>query len=176
MSHFGLCLVGGETAEMPGFYKPSEYDIAGFCVGAVDKKNIIDGSTVKPGDALIGLASSGVHSNGFSLIRRVFNIDELGSKALSVRYDELSCTLGEELIKPTRIYVSAVMNLLSSVNIKAISHITGGGFYENIPRMLPEGIRARIDILSFLAYLSLRSFRKRRISAPAICSTPLIWG
>ncbi|MGI6040208.1 MAG: phosphoribosylformylglycinamidine cyclo-ligase [Clostridiales bacterium] len=145
----GCALIGGETAEMPGFYKPGEYDIAGFCVGIVDKKNIIDGSSVKPGDAIIGLASSGVHSNGFSLIRRIFDIGDKGSKALSVRYDELSCTLGEELLKPTRIYVSAVMNLSSSVRIKAISHITGGGFYENIPRMLPDGIRARIDIHSF---------------------------
>ncbi|NLM61835.1 MAG: phosphoribosylformylglycinamidine cyclo-ligase, partial [Clostridiales bacterium] len=132
----GCALIGGETAEMPGFYKEGEYDIAGFCVGVVDKRKIIDGSDIKAGDAIIGLASSGVHSNGFSLIRKILNVNR---NTLSVRYDELSCTLGEELLKPTRIYVSAVLKLSRSVRIKGLSHITGGGFYENIPRMLPEG-------------------------------------
>ena len=157
----GCALVGGETAEMPGFYKPGEYDIAGFCVGAVDKQNIIDGSSVKSGDAIIALASSGVHSNGFSLIRRIFDINGSGRNALSVRCDELSCTLGEELIRPTRIYASAVINLSSSVRIKAISHITGGGFYENIPRMLPKGIRARIDVHSFPSQPIFEIIQKR---------------
>jgi len=142
----GCALIGGETAEMPGFYKEGEYDIAGFCVGVVDKRKIIDGSDIKAGDAIIGLASSGVHSNGFSLIRKILNVNR---NTLSVRYDELSCTLGEELLKPTRIYVSAVLKLSRSVRIKGLSHITGGGFYENIPRMLPEGIRASIDTHSF---------------------------
>jgi phosphoribosylformylglycinamidine cyclo-ligase len=142
----GCALVGGETAEMPGFYPDGEYDIAGFCVGVVDKRKIIDCHSVKEGDAIIGLASSGVHSNGFSLVRKALGVSE---KTLSVRYDELSSTLGEELIKPTRIYVPALQHLAKKVKIKAVSHITGGGFYENIPRMLPEGIRAKIDTHSF---------------------------
>ena len=142
----GCALIGGETAEMPGFYAEDEYDLAGFCVGVVDKSRIIDGSSVRAGDVLIGLSSSGVHSNGFSLIRKVLGIDE---KKLNVRYDDLSCTLGEELIKPTKIYVPALRHLSKKVRIKAVSHITGGGFYENIPRMLPDGVRAKIDTHSF---------------------------
>ena len=135
----GCALIGGETAEMPGFYPVDEYDLAGFSVGVVDKDKILDPSTQKAGDVMIAIKSSGVHSNGFSLVRKVFSVDE---KTLSVHYDELGKTLGETLLTPTKIYVKAVMSLLDSVKVKAISHITGGGFYENIPRMLPEGIRA----------------------------------
>jgi phosphoribosylformylglycinamidine cyclo-ligase len=131
---------------MPGFYPEGEYDLAGFSVGIVDKKRIIDGSTVKDGDAVIGLASSGVHSNGFSLVRKVLGVSK---ETLAVHYDELGCTLGEELIKPTKIYVKALQHLEKSVKIKAVSHITGGGFYENIPRMLPAGIRIKIDSQAF---------------------------
>lgn len=135
----GCALIGGETAEMPGFYPVDEYDLAGFSVGVVDKDKILDPSTQKVGDVMIAIKSSGVHSNGFSLVRKVFSVDE---KTLSVHYDELGKTLGETLLTPTKIYVKAVMSLLDSVKVKAISHITGGGFYENIPRMLKEGTRA----------------------------------
>ena len=135
----GCALIGGETAEMPGFYPVDEYDLAGFSVGVVDKDKILDPSTQKAGDVMIAIKSSGVHSNGFSLVRKVFSVDE---KTLSVHYDELGKTLGETLLTPTKIYVKAVMSLLDSVKVKAISHITGGGFYENIPRMLPDGVKA----------------------------------
>jgi phosphoribosylformylglycinamidine cyclo-ligase len=137
----GCALVGGETAEMPGFYPVSEYDLAGFCVGVVDKTKIIDRTKVKDGDALIGLASSGVHSNGFSLVRRIFSVT---SEKLSTYVDELGCTLGEALIAPTRIYVKPVLKLIDEIGVNGIAHITGGGFYENIPRMLPEGLKAVI--------------------------------
>ena len=139
-------LVGGETAEMPGFYPVDEYDLAGFSVGVVDKDNIIDGKTVAEGDVLIGVASSGIHSNGYSLVRKVF---EEAKKNLSVYYDELGMTLGEALIIPTKIYVKTVLAVLSQYKVKAISHITGGGFYENIPRMLPSGTQAVIQKDSF---------------------------
>lgn len=142
----GCALIGGETAEMPGFYPVGEYDIAGFSVGLVDKRKVIDGSQIQEGDAIIGLPSSGVHSNGFSLVRKVLLSDPA---AIKTRYDDLSAPLGEELLKPTTIYVNAVKTLQKSVKIKGISHITGGGFYENIPRMLPEGLRARIDRNAF---------------------------
>ena len=142
----GCALIGGETAEMPGFYAEGEYDLAGFSVGVVDKKDIIDGNSVKEGDALIGIASSGVHSNGFSLIRKILNIDE---SVLAKKDSRLTCTIGEELIKPTRIYVKTLQYLSSKVKVKSVGHITGGGFYENIPRMLPEGIEARIIKSSF---------------------------
>ncbi len=142
----GCALIGGETAEMPGFYDKNEYDIAGFSVGIVDKKKIIDGSTVQDGDALIGISSSGVHSNGFSLVRKVFGVNE---KSLRKKVKELETTLGDELLKPTRIYVSSALRLIEKVNVKAICHITGGGFIENVPRMLPEGIEAVIDPHSF---------------------------
>ena len=135
----GACLIGGETAEMPGFYDEDEYDLAGFAAGICDRKDMIDTAAVTEGDVLIGLSSTGVHSNGFSLVRKVFPMEK---KALSKRYDELGCSLGEALLEPTRIYVKAVMELKKSVNIHGISHITGGGFYENIPRMLPDGKRA----------------------------------
>lgn len=133
-------LVGGETAEHPGLMPEDEYDLAGFAVGVVDKKDIIDGSTIKEDDVLIGIASSGVHSNGFSLVRKVF---EMSEQSLNTYYDELGKTLGEALIEPTRIYVKALKNVKNAgVKVKGCSHITGGGFYENIPRMLPEGITA----------------------------------
>ena len=141
----GCALVGGETAEMPGFYAEDEYDLAGFSVGIVDRAEIFDNASVKAGDALIALPSSGVHSNGFSLIRKIFGIsDEDNGANLGLRYDGLVNTLGEELLKPTRIYVSSIMALKDQVRIKAVTHITGGGFYENIPRGLPEGLAARI--------------------------------
>ncbi len=141
----GCALVGGETAEMPGFYHQDEYDIAGFAVGVVDKEKIISGKDIVPGDALIGIASSGVHSNGFSLVRKLFYLnDERAAPRLDEYSELLSCRVGEELIKPTKIYVDIIQKLISQFHIKAISHITGGGFYENIPRMLPVGTYARI--------------------------------
>ncbi|MDD3339535.1 MAG: phosphoribosylformylglycinamidine cyclo-ligase [Lachnospiraceae bacterium] len=133
-------LIGGETAEMPGFYPVDEYDLAGFAVGVVDEKDLITGKDLKDGDVLIGMASSGVHSNGFSLVRQVFDMTK---EALSKEYDELGCTLGEALLAPTKIYVKALRSVKEAgVRVRACSHITGGGFYENIPRMLPDGMRA----------------------------------
>ncbi len=135
-------LVGGETAEHPGLMPEDDYDLAGFAVGVVDKKDIIDGSTIKAGDTLIGIASTGVHSNGFSLVRKVF---EMTKESLDTYYDELGKTLGEALIEPTRIYVKALKNVKNAgVRIKGCSHITGGGFFENVPRMLPKNVRAVI--------------------------------
>ncbi len=140
-------LVGGETAEHPGLMPEDDYDLAGFAVGVVDKKDIIDGSTIKAGDTLIGIASSGVHSNGFSLVRKVF---EMTKESLDTYYDELGKTLGEALIEPTRIYVKALKNVKNAgVRIKGCSHITGGGFFENVPRMLPENVRAIIKKESY---------------------------
>ena len=135
-------LIGGETAEHPGLMPEDEYDLAGFAVGVVDKDKILQPDTQKAGDVMIGIRSSGVHSNGFSLVRKVFDINE---KTIAVHYDELGMTLGESLLTPTRIYVKAIMNLLQNVNVKSISHITGGGFYENMPRSLPKGLSARIQ-------------------------------
>lgn len=133
-------LIGGETAEMPGFYPEDEYDLAGFAVGIVDKKDLITGKELKGGETLIGIASSGVHSNGFSLVRKIFEMTE---ESLNTYYDSLGTTLGEALLAPTKIYVKALKSLKNGgVKVKACSHITGGGFYENIPRMLPEGVRA----------------------------------
>ncbi|MGF6991512.1 phosphoribosylformylglycinamidine cyclo-ligase [Lachnospiraceae bacterium PM6-15] len=133
-------LIGGETAEMPGFYPEDEYDLAGFAVGIVDEKDLITGKDLKAGDVLIGIPSSGVHSNGFSLVRKVF---EMNKEALAKEYAELGTTLGEALITPTKIYVKALRSVKEAgVRIKACSHITGGGFYENIPRMLTDGVRA----------------------------------
>ena len=135
-------LIGGETAEMPGFYPEDEYDLAGFAVGVVDEKDLITGKDLKEGDVLIGMASSGVHSNGFSLVRKVF---EMTKESLDTYYDELGSTLGEALIAPTKIYVKALRSIKESgVRVRACSHITGGGFYENVPRMLREGTRAVI--------------------------------
>ncbi len=140
-------LIGGETAEMPGFYPEDEYDLAGFSVGIVDEKDLITGATIKAGDSLIGIASSGVHSNGFSLVRKVFSMD----RANLARYmDSLGMSLGEALLTPTKIYVKALKNVKNAgVMIKGCSHITGGGFYENIPRMLPEGVCAVIEKNSY---------------------------
>lgn len=136
----GAALIGGETAEMPGFYPVDEYDLAGFCVGVADKCNLIDGKDLKAGDVLIGIASSGVHSNGFSLVRKVFDMTK---EALDIYYDELGKTLGEALLAPTKIYVKALKAVRDkNIKIKACSHITGGGFYENIPRMLIEDTKA----------------------------------
>ena len=139
----GCALIGGETAEMPGFYPEDEYDLAGFSVGIVDKDNILDGHDIIPGDVLIGLGSNGIHSNGYSLVRKVLDIENVDLKAV---VPELSCSLGDELLKPTRIYVRSVKALLNSgLKVKGISHITGGGLYENVPRMLPDGICAEIQ-------------------------------
>lgn len=139
----GCALVGGETAEHPGLMPEEEYDLAGFAVGIVDKKDIITGQELKDGDVLIGMASTGVHSNGFSLVRKIFDMTK---ESLDTYYDELGCTLGEALIAPTRIYVKALKAVKDAgVRVKACSHITGGGFYENIPRMLPEGKRAVVE-------------------------------
>ncbi len=136
----GAALIGGETAEMPGFYPEDEYDLAGFAVGVVDEKDLITGEKIKAGDVLVGIASSGVHSNGFSLVRKVF---DMTAESLNTYYDELGKTLGEALIAPTKIYVKALKAVKEAgVTIKGCSHITGGGFYENIPRMLPEGAHA----------------------------------
>lgn len=135
-------LIGGETAEMPGFYPEEEYDLAGFAVGIVDEKDLITGKDLKAGDVLIGIASSGVHSNGFSLVRKVFDMTR---EALETYHDSLGCTLGEALLAPTKIYVKALRSIREAgVTVKACSHITGGGFYENIPRMLKDGTRAVI--------------------------------
>ncbi len=139
----GAALVGGETAEMPGFYPEDEYDLAGFTVGAVDKSKILDNSTMIPGDVMIALPSSGVHSNGFSLVRKIFDLENQ-PEVLEKRYPSLGCTLGEALLAPTRIYVKPVLALMEEVTVKGVSHITGGGFYENIPRSLKAGCCARI--------------------------------
>ena len=143
----GAALIGGETAEMPGFYPVDEYDLAGFCVGVADKCDLIDGKDLKAGDALIGIASSGVHSNGFSLVRKVFDMTK---EALDTYYDELGKTLGEALLEPTKIYVKALKAVRDkNIKIKACSHITGGGFYENIPRMLIEDTKAVVRKYSY---------------------------
>ena len=143
----GCALIGGETAEHPGLMPEDEYDLAGFTVGVVDKKDIITGEDVKAGDVLIGMASSGVHSNGFSLVRKIFRMDK---ETLNTYIDELGTTLGEALLAPTRIYVGALKSIKNAgVRVKACSHITGGGFYENIPRMLPEGKHAVVEKNSY---------------------------
>ena len=135
-------LIGGETAEMPGFYPEDEYDLAGFAVGVVDEKDLITGENIRPGDVLVGLASSGVQSNGFSLVRKIF---DMTAESLNTYYEELGRTLGEALIEPTKIYVKALRSVRETgITIKGCSHITGGGFYENIPRMLPEGVNAHV--------------------------------
>ena len=139
----GAALIGGETAEHPGLMPEEEYDLAGFAVGVVDEKDLIDGKNIKSGDVILGIASSGVHSNGFSLIRKIF---VMTTESLNTYYDELGKTLGEALIEPTKIYVKALKNVKEAgVVIKGCSHITGGGFYENIPRMLPDGVTAVIE-------------------------------
>ena len=137
----GCALIGGETAEHPGLMPVDEYDVAGFCVGIADKPKMIDGSKLKAGDVLVGLRSSGVHSNGFSLVRKIFDINE---ETINKTYPELDKPLGEALLTPTKIYVKPLLALMEQVEVKAVSHITGGGFYENIPRMLKEGMTAEI--------------------------------
>ena len=139
----GAALIGGETAEMPGFYPVDEYDLAGFSVGIVDKDKILDNSSINEGDIIIALPSSGVHSNGFSLVRKVFDIENTDIKAPVTELDGKS--LGETLLTPTKIYVKPMLALFEKINVKAVSHITGGGFYENIPRSLPKGFSAKID-------------------------------
>lgn len=138
----GCSLIGGETAEMPGFYPVDEYDLAGFTVGIMDKTKAIDGSKIKSGDVLIGIASSGIHSNGYSLVRKIFNPTASG---LNEYIEKLGCTLGEALLTPTKIYVKPVLDLIGKVEVKGLSHITGGGFIENIPRMMPEGTKVNIE-------------------------------
>jgi len=139
----GAALIGGETAEMPGFYPVDEYDLAGFAVGVVDKKKILDNKTMQVGDVVIAIPSTGVHSNGFSLVRKVFDIENADLKSPVAELGGKS--LGETLLTPTKIYVKPIMALIESVKVRAISHITGGGFYENIPRSIPEGLGAKID-------------------------------
>ena len=139
----GVSLIGGETAEMPGFYPVDEYDMAGFSVGMVDKEKMIDGTTIKPGDALIGVASSGVHSNGYSLVRKTLGINE---KSVRRYIDEFGKSLGEELLTPTKIYVKTLKPLFKAGVVKGVAHITGGGFIENIPRMIPDGLAAEIEL------------------------------
>lgn len=139
----GCALTGGETAEMPGFYSEDEYDVAGFCVGVVDKQKIINGSKIEEGDYIIGLPSSGIHSNGYSLVRKI--VFEKKNMEIDEFIPELNSTIGEELLKPTRIYTNPVYDIVEKFNIKGLSHITGGGFYENIPRMMPEGLTAHIN-------------------------------
>jgi phosphoribosylaminoimidazole synthetase len=158
----GCALVGGETAEMPGFYPSDEYDLAGFSVGMVDKNRIIDGSQVQEGDAIIGLQSSGIHSNGFSLVRKIFNISD---KNIGMYLDDLGRTIGEELLTPTKIYVKPVLALMEKVSVKAVSHITGGGFFENIPRMLKPGTTAKIELAS-LPKLPIFTLMQRQGNIP----------
>ena len=143
----GCALIGGETAEMPGFYPDGEYDLAGFAVGIVDKKKVINGKSIQEGDVLIGLKSTGVHSNGYSLVRKLFGDD---NKAELEKFDErLGATTAEVLLKPTRIYVKSILSLIEKVEVKGIAHITGGGFIENVPRILPEGLAAEIEKNSY---------------------------
>lgn len=152
-------LVGGETAEMPGFYPEDEYDLAGFAVGVVDAKDMIDGHEIKAGDTLIGVASSGVHSNGFSLVRKIFDMTK---ESLDTYYDELGTTLGEALLAPTKIYVKMMKSVKNAgVRVKGCSHITGGGFYENIPRMLPDGVRAVVRKDSYEVPALFRLMQKK---------------
>ncbi len=138
----GCALIGGETAEMPGFYPIDEYDLAGFCVGMADGDNLIDGSAIKEGDVLIGVASSGLHSNGFSLVRHVTRVNE---DNIRMYLSDLGKTLGEELITPTKIYVKSALEVIKQCDVHGIAHITGGGFYENIPRIIPQGLCAKVE-------------------------------
>lgn len=155
----GCALIGGETAEMPDFYPDGEYDLAGFAVGIVDKKKVINGKNIQAGDVLLGLRSTGVHSNGYSLVRKLFGDSD---KAALEGYDEeLGATPAEVLLKPTRIYVKSILHLLESVPVKGIAHITGGGFIENIPRILPEGVAAEIDTRSYELPKVFRVMQKR---------------
>lgn len=153
-------LIGGETAEMPGLYKENDYDLAGFCVGIVDKEKIITGEKIKKGDHIFGLKSSGIHSNGYSLVRKI--VLEKEKLSLDEKIEGLDTSLGEELLKPTKIYVKEILALLEKIEINGLSHITGGGFYENIPRMIPDGLCAKIDV--------------RNITLPKIFSLLEKWG
>lgn len=140
----GAALIGGETAEMPGFYPENEYDLAGFCVGVVDKDKVIDNNKMRDGDVVIALPSSGVHSNGFSLVRRVFDVE---NRDISQGLEELGGqSIAQTLLTPTKIYVKPILSLIDKIDVKAVSHITGGGFYENIPRSIPDGLGAKIDV------------------------------
>ena len=155
----GAALIGGETAEMPGFYPIDEYDLAGFAVGVADKKDLITGEDIREGDALVGIASSGVHSNGFSLVRKVFDVNK---ENLAEYIPELGETLGDALLRPTKIYVRALKSVRDAgVRVKGCSHVTGGGFYENIPRMLPDGIRAKVHKDSYEVPAVFRLLQKR---------------
>lgn len=155
----GAALIGGETAEHPGLMPEDEYDLAGFAVGVADEKDLITGENIKAGDVLIGIASSGVHSNGFSLVRKVF---DMTAESLNTYYDELGATLGETLLTPTKIYVKAMKSVKDAgVTVKGCSHITGGGFYENIPRMLPDGIRAVVEKDSYEVPAIFRLLQKK---------------
>ena len=140
----GAALIGGETAEMPGFYPVDEYDLAGYCTGIVDEKKIVDKSSMRPGDAVIALPSSGVHSNGFSLVRKVFDVENTDLR--SPRAELGGASLGETLLTPTKIYVKPVLAVMDQIKVKGVSHITGGGFFENIPRCIPDGLCARIRL------------------------------
>lgn len=142
----GCALIGGETAEMPGFYPEDEYDLAGFCVGLVDKEKLLNVEEMQAGDVLIGIASSGVHSNGFSLVRKIFDINK---ENINEHFDELGMTLGECLLTPTKIYVKSALAAIKAADVRAISHVTGGGFYENLPRMMKSGLTAKVDKNSF---------------------------
>ncbi|MGO1368359.1 MAG: phosphoribosylformylglycinamidine cyclo-ligase [Senegalia sp. (in: firmicutes)] len=153
-------LIGGETAEMPGLYSEDEYDLAGFCVGIVDKEKIINGSNIKEGDIVIGLPSNGLHSNGYSLVRKI--VFERANLKIDSFIDELKTTIGEELLKPTRIYKDPLLNLIDEIDIKGLAHITGGGIYENVPRILPKGLTAHID--------------KSKIETPTIFNLLEKWG
>lgn len=153
-------LIGGETAEMPGLYKENDYDLAGFCVGIVDKEKIITGEKIKKGDHIFGLKSSGIHSNGYSLVRKI--VLEKEKLSLDEKIEGLDTSLGDELLKPTKIYVKEILALLEKIEINGLSHITGGGFYENIPRMIPDGLCAKIDV--------------RNIPLPKIFSLLEKWG
>ena len=169
----GAALIGGETAEHPGLMPLEDYDLAGFAVGIVDKKKMIDNTQVKAGDTIIALKSSGVHSNGFSLVRKVFDIENAD---LNKTFDELGGkSLGETLLTPTKIYVKSVLALMKEVNVKAISHITGGGFYENIPRSLPKGYSAKTRQRMCRCFPSSSSCRLQAASPREICSILLIW-
>ena len=155
----GCALIGGETAEMPGFYPDGEYDLAGFAVGIVDKKKVINGKNIVPGDVIIGLKSTGVHSNGYSLVRKLFGDSD--KAALEAYDEELGASAAEVLLKPTRIYVKSILSLIEKVEVKGIAHITGGGFIENVPRILPEGVSAEIDKNSYEVPKVFKVMQKR---------------
>ena len=154
----GCALIGGETAEHPGTMKPDDYDLAGFAVGVVDRDKILDKNKMQPGDVVIALPSSGLHSNGYSLVRKVFDVENVD---LGQYYGELGCELGEELLRPTKIYVRPVLAAIEAADIRGISHITGGGFYENIPRMLPDGICAVVKKDSYEVPAIFRLMQKK---------------